>query len=93
MATAGEISTYIYNIRCAFADYGYVLSKYQRIGSEDIECFKVRFNLLNYYIKVIIDYLDSDDYAADVNFFTTDEARDIIQKINNICGTYYMLNL
>lgn len=92
MATAGEITTYIFSVRSAFADYGEKVSIYQKIGSENIECYKVRFNLLNHYVRLIIDYLDSSDYE-NINFFTTSEARDIIQKINSICGVYYMLDL
>ena len=92
-ATAGEITTYISNIRYAFADYGYMLSNYQKIGSEDIECYKLRFNLLSSYVKLIIDYLSLGDTYATDNFFTEAEARDVIQHINNICSTYYMLDL
>jgi len=91
-ATVGEITAYIYSIRCAFVEYGEQVSRYQKIGSEDIECYKVRFNLLNHYVRLIIDYLDSSDYE-NINFFTTVEARDIMQKINDICNTYYMLDL
>ena len=90
--TQNEIDTYVANARGAFADYGNTLAKYQRIGSENIECYKIRFNLLNYYVELIVDYLESSDYE-NINFFTTSEARDIIQKINNICNTYYMLDL
>jgi len=92
-ATAGEITTYISNVRYALADYGYVVSNYQKIGSEDIECYKLRFNLLGQYVKLIIDYLSLGALYATDNFFTEAEARDVIQKINSICKTYYMLDL
>ena len=92
MATNAEIADYIYSVRCAFVEYGEQLSRYQKIGSENIECYKVKFNLLNYYVRVIVDYFDSSDYVA-INFFTTEEARDVMQHINNLSGTFYMLSL
>ena len=92
-ATAGEITTYISNVRYAFADYGEQLSIYQKIGSENIECYKVRFNLLNYYVRIIVDYLNRGTSYATNNFFTTAEARDVIQKINDLASVYYMLDL
>lgn len=92
MVTASEITAYLYSIQSAFVDYGFALSKYQKLGRRDLECYRLRFKLLNHYVRIITDYFDSSDYI-NINFFDTDEARDICQHINNICGTNYMLSL
>ena len=93
MVTANEINVYLYNIRNAFVDYGYALSRYQKLGRKEIECYKLRFELLNHYVRIITDYLDRGADYDTKNFFTTAEARDIIQHINNLTGTNYMLDL
>jgi hypothetical protein len=91
-ATSAEINAYLYNIRSAFADYGSNLANAQRLGRVDMDCYKMRFRILKYLVRILVDYFDSDDYE-NVNFFTTAEARDVMQHINNICGTNYMIEL
>jgi len=93
MVTLQEISAYLDNIRGAYADYGSDLARYQKLGRQEIECYKLRFELLTYFVKIIVDYFNRGTGYATKNFFTTAEARDIIQHLNNICGTSYMLDL
>ena len=55
--------------------------------------------LLSAYLECVVDYFNpfvvsSGSVAYDTNnFFTTDEIRDIMQHLNNIAETNYMLDL
>ena len=91
-ATTDEINAYLYNIRGAFADYGSNLANAQRLGRTDLKCYEMKFRILKYLVRILVDYFDSDDYE-NINFFTTDEAHDVMQHINNICGTNYIVVL
>jgi hypothetical protein len=91
-ATTTEINEYLFNIRSAFVDYGSNLANAQRIGREDLDCYKMKFRILKYLVRIMVDYFDSSDYE-NINFFTEAEARDVMQHINNICGTNYMITL
>lgn len=90
-ATTDDINAYLYNIRSAFVDYGNNLANAQRLGRTDLLCYDMKFRVLKYLVRILVDYFDSDDYE-NVNFFTPEEARDVAQQINNICGTNYMVN-
>jgi len=90
-ATVEEINGYIYNIRSAQVDYGSKLANAQRLGTDNLECSQMKFRILKYLVKIITDYFRSDDYE-NVNFFTTEEVRDVGQQINNICHTEYMID-
>jgi hypothetical protein len=91
-ATSQEITDYLYNIRVAFSEYGSNLANAQRLGRTDLNCYKMKFRILKYLVNIMVDYFDSSDYE-NVNFFTKAEARDIMQHINNICGTNYIIEL
>jgi len=90
-ATADEINGYLYNIRLAFVEYGSNLAYAQRLGTDKLECPEMKLRVLRYLVRIMIDYFDSDDYE-NVNFFTTEEARDVAQQINNICHTEFMID-
>jgi len=91
-ATTTEINAYLFNIRSAFSDYGSNLANAQRLGRTDLACYNMKFRILKYLVRIIIDYFDSSDYE-NINFFTISEARDVMQHVNNICGTNYMITL
>jgi len=93
-ATTAQIDTYVTNIRTAVTEYGDALATKQRLGKSDIYCDRVKLMLLSGYLDCIYDYFLQDSIAVryDVNnFFTTTEIRDVMQHINLICGTDYML--
>ena len=92
MATALQISTYLSNIRDSYMDYGFELSKYQRIGVDNLGCAKFRFRLVTHLIKAIVYYFDETDYEND-NSLTIIEAKNIMQHVNNILNCDYMLSL
>ena len=89
-----EIDTYITDIRSAIADYGNTLAVQQQIGNHDTWAGRLKLMLLSAYLDCISDYFLQylDDADPDItNFFTTAEIRDIMQHINNICKTNYIL--
>jgi hypothetical protein len=90
-ATADEINGYLYNIRNAYVEYGSGLAHAQRLGTDELDCPMMKFRVLRYLVRILVDYFDSDDYE-NVNFFTTEEARDVAQQINNICHTEFMID-
>ncbi len=89
-ATVDEINGYLYSIRLASVEYGSNLANAQRLGTNELECPEMKMRVLKYLVRILIDYFDSDDYE-NVNFFTTEEARDVAQQINNICHTELMV--
>lgn len=95
-ATQNQIDTYITNVRSAVADYGEKLSIKQQMGHTDIYCYRVKLMLLSGYLDCVYDYFLQYPYDVDpdsTNFFTKSEIRDIIQHINNICGTFYIIEV
>jgi hypothetical protein len=96
MVTQTQIDTYIVDIRSAISDFGDQLAIKQKIGNQDTFCYKMKLMLLSGYLDCICDYFLQypDDIDPDeTNFFTTDEIRDVMQHINNICETFYILDL
>ena len=96
-ATSAEIDIYISDIRSAIADFGEAVSIKQRIGNTDIYCDRIKLMLLSGYLDCISDYFLQDVPADPLNrynvnnFFTVAEIRDIMQHINLICKTNYIL--
>ena len=96
MATDDEINTYIVNVRTAVADFGDRLAIKQKMGHSDVYCDRIKLMLLSGYLDCIYDYFLQypDDVDPDLtNFFTTSEIRDVMQHINNICGTFYIIEV
>jgi hypothetical protein len=89
-ATSAEIDAYIRDIRDAYTTFGDVLSRKQRLGRRDVYRDKVKLMLLSGFLDCISDYFLQDPYE-DYNFFTAAEIRDIMQHINNICDTNYII--
>jgi hypothetical protein len=96
MATQEQIDAFITDMRTAVTEYGYLLSKKQRLGKSDIHCDRIKLILLSCYLDCLYDYFlqypDDVDKEA-TNFFTIEEIRDVIQHVNNITGTFYMIEL
>lgn len=91
-ATQRKINEYIYGTLEAYVDYGVKLANYQKLGEKNIECNKFKFRLLNYFIRILIDFFDGDDYTLH-NFFTVSEINDVMQHVNNITNTNYWVDL
>lgn len=93
-ATQTEIDTYITDVRSAVTDFGRKLAIKQKMGHQDIYCDKVKLMILSCLLDCVYDYFLQypDDTDPDVtNFFTTDEIRDVMQHINNITGSFYII--
>jgi hypothetical protein len=96
MVTQAQIDTYVTDIRSAICDFGEKLSIRQKIGDRDTFCDRMKLMLLSGYLDCICDYFLQypDDIDPDTtNFFTTSEIRDVMQHVNNICGTFYIIEL
>lgn len=98
-ATLTEVSNYISYIRDGIADYTHKVTIKERLGHKDLFCNRQKVMLLSAYLDCIVDYFDpfvsssgSVPYNTE-NFFTTDEIRDVMQHVNNICDTFYMIEL
>ena len=91
-ASDSEISAYITSIRVAVTEFGNDVAKKQMLGKRDILCDRIKLMLLSGYLDCIIDYFLQSPYSSN-NLFTTDEIHDVMQHINNICGTNYILSL
>jgi hypothetical protein len=95
-ATQTQIDTYITDVRSAICDFGEKLAIRQKIGDRDTFCDRLKLMLLSAYLDCICDYFlqyPDDLYPDDTNFFTTEQIRDVMQHINNICGTFYIIEL
>ena len=92
-ATDTQINNYILSIRTAIAEYGGALAIKQQLGKTDTYCDRVKLMLLSAYLDCMSDYFTTGASYATTNFFTIAEARDVMQHINNICGTFYILDL
>ena len=95
-ATQTEIDTYITDIRTAVAEFGNSLAIKQKMGRTDIYCDRIKLMMLSCYLDCLYDYLLQYPYDTDpdeTNLFTKSEIRDIMQHVNNICGTFYIIEL
>lgn len=100
MATLTEVSNYINYIRIGIAEYTDKVVLQERLGKTDMFCNRQKVILLSAYLDCIVDYFDpfitayvEDGSYSTNNFFTTDEIRDVMQHVNSICDTFYMIEL
>jgi hypothetical protein len=98
-ATLTQVSNYISYIRVGIAEFTNKVTIKERLGHKDLFCNRQKVVLLSAYLDCIVDYFDpfvssSGSVAYDTNnFFTTDEIRDVMQHVNNLAGTFYMIEL
>lgn len=95
-ATAQEILDYLTEIKYAQSVYMDKINKRERLGIPTLFKHRLRIVILGYYVNIMIDYFQQDagngEYA-DNNFFTTDEVKNIMNRINSLCDTNYDLVL
>lgn len=99
-STLTQVNNYISYIRVGIADYVDKVVLKERLGHTDLFCERQKVMLLSAFLDCIVDYFNPfivagvEDHSYDTNnFFTIDEIRDVMQHVNNICGTFYMLEL
>lgn len=91
-ATANEIRDYLVSIYTAQSNYMDKLTLKEQLGHKDITCLRIRASILACYIYVMEEYLTQEIYYTNT-FFTTDEAEEIMYRINKICDSNYYLDL
>jgi len=99
-STVTEVNNYISSIRVAVADSVDDACRKEMLGHTDTFCSRQKVILASAYMDCIVDYFTpfveagvNDGSYANNNFFTTDEIRDVMQHLNNVCGTFYMIEL
>ena len=99
-STVAQVNSYISYIRIGIADYTNKVVLKEQLGQTNLFCNRQKVMLLSAYLDCVVDYftpfitagVDDGSYATN-NFFTTDEIRDVMQHINSICSTFYMIEL
>lgn len=91
-ATYEEIVNYLLNITDAQSDYGKKIAKYCKVGRPNMRSNFIKLTLLGYYIKILEKYFNCNNYEVN-NFFTTEEAKDIMERINKITNTFIYLKI
>lgn len=91
-ATPEQITTYLLTITDAQSDYGQKVAKYHRLGRYELTEYMLKLTILSYYIQILEKYFDCDDYEQN-NFFTVEEAKDIMDRINDITNTFIHLKI
>lgn len=61
-------------------------------GREGNEDYLLKFNLINIYSNIIIDYFSQSPYNIG-NFFTIDEIQEVILRLNHLMRTNYSIEL
>lgn len=99
MATVTQVSNYISSIRVGEVDFVNKVCLKEQLGQTNF-CNRQKVILASAYLDCVVDYFtpfitaNVDDHSYDTNnFFTTDEIRDVMQHLNNIVGTFYMIEL
>jgi len=91
-ATQQQIVDYLLNITDVQSDYGKKVAKYCRVGRPNLKVEFIKIILLSYYVRILEKYFDTTDYTIN-NFFTTEEAKDIMERINKIASTFIYLEI
>lgn len=91
-ATPEEISTYLLNITKAQSDYGKKVARYYALGRYNIKNEMIKIMVLSRYVQMLEKYFSQTDYENN-NFFTTDEAKEVMKRINTICKTFFNLDI
>lgn len=98
-ATLTQVNNYISYIRDGISTFSDKVMIKEQLGHTDLFCQRQKIMLLSGYLDCIVDYFNPFVVSYGVvpydtnNFFDTYEIRDVMQHINNICGTFYMLEL
>jgi hypothetical protein len=99
-STVTQVSNYISSVRVGVADFVDGACLKERLGHTDTFCSRQQVILASAYLDCVVDYFtpfidagNNDGSYATNNFFTTDEIRDMMQHLNNICDTFYMIEL
>lgn len=90
-ATQQEIDNYLQSARYAVSDYSALVSRKEMLGHTDTFCDRLKLILVTDYLEILEDYFAPGITYATNNFFTTEEIEDVMQHVNAICKTDYIL--
>jgi hypothetical protein len=85
-------SDYILAIKDKYSQKVNSTANQELMGVKLVNLRKVEDALLTAYIEIIESYFDV-EVTGDDNFFTIEEAKDIMQHINNLLNTNYWVNI
>jgi hypothetical protein len=91
-ATPTQITNFLLDLTNAQSDYGKKVALHAKLGRQDTRVEMIKLTILSYCIQCLEKYFNEYDYENH-NFFTEDEAQDIMERINEICGTFIYLEL
>ena len=95
-ATTTDINNFLSYIQYGQSTYMDKVNLKERLGHTDIFMWRLRVTILNYYVQMLIDYFSLDEgggeYATN-NFMTTTEAQGVIDRINKLCDSNYVIAL
>lgn len=91
-ASRQEILQYLTDIKYAQSAYMDDIILKERLGGNNIFADKVKTTILNNYVNIMVDYFEQADYTTS-NFFTIVEIQNIIDRINIICDSNYIIKL
>lgn len=93
MLTPTEINDFKATLMYRQSQLGLILTNLLSInGRQESEEYITKYNLIEMYSTIMIDYLSEDDYINN-NFFTTDEFQDILRNFNTLCSSDYNITL
>jgi hypothetical protein len=99
-ATITQVNNYISSARVALADFVDDVCRRERLGRTDMFCYRQKVILATAFMTIIVDYFEpfllanvDDGSYEGYNFFEIDEINDCIQHLNNLCGTFYTIEL
>lgn len=95
-ATTQQINDFLTYILYGQSVYMDKVNLKERLGHSDIFMWRLRTNILNNYVRMMVDYFSQDEgtgeYATN-NFMTTTEAQGVIDRINKMCDSNYVIAL
>ena len=89
-ASQEDINAYVFNVRSATSEFIKNIAQRRLLGKKTNKCLNPKLALLVFFVRIVVEYFSSDDYE-NVNFFTIEEIKDIMQHINNICDTDFWI--
>ena len=89
-ATQQDINDYITSIRDAFSILANKAAKKEIIGHTDVFCPRQKVTIVGDYLEIIEKFFGQTDYETG-NFFTVEEIKEIMLRINIICDTNYTI--
>ena len=89
-ATQENINNFITSVRDAISIFVNKIAKQEILGHTDMFCGRQKMEIAESYLEIIEKYFEQTDYATD-NFFTVDEIKEVMLRINLLLDTNYTI--